>query len=140
MKYLVLVCAISVLVACGEDEKPKENVAESTTEEVLTEVKDGVFTQYYPGRKKIKFRGPQDPEGRRHGIWYFYDEAGHQISMTDFKHGLKNGVSLKKFPNGMIHYTGEYEDDKQVGIWKTYDETGKLVDSTKYTELNKMLN
>lgn len=137
MKYVLMFCALSILIACGEEEVKEKTVVEPDKKEVLTEEKNGTFTQYYPGKKKIKFRGPQDSEGRRHGIWYFYDESGAQISMTDFKHGLKNGVSLKKFPNGGVHYTGEYENDVQVGIWKTYDTSGELVDSTNYTELNK---
>ena len=138
MKYLLIFCALSFLVACEEEEEKKESTTETVEkEEVLTEIKEGMFTEYYPGKKKVKFQGPQDPEGRRHGIWYFYDESGKQISMTDYKHGKKHGVSMKKFPNGQVHYTGEYENDIQVGIWKTYEMNGTLVDSTNYTELNK---
>ena len=138
MKYLLMFCAFSILVACGEDEEEKKTVIPEV-EEVLTEVEDGVFKQYYPGKKKVKFEGPQDEAGLRHGIWYFYSENGTKISMTEFKHGKKNGVSLHRYPNGSVHYSGEYEDDRQVGLWKTYDATGKLVDSTDYTELNKRL-
>ena len=88
MKYLVMFCALSILIACGEEEEKKKPVAEPAKKEVLTETKNGTFTQYYPGKKKVKFQGPQDAEGRRHGIWYFYDERGTQISMTDYKHGV----------------------------------------------------
>lgn len=136
MKYLIMFCALSILVACGEEEKEEKIEAPEETE-TLVEVKDGMFTEYYPGKKKVKFQGQQDLEGKRHGIWYFYDEAGTKISMTEFKHGLKNGVSLKRYPNGSVHYTGEYANDVQIGVWKTYDEKGNLVDSTNYTELNK---
>lgn len=130
--------ALSLLIACGEEEEKKRRIVDEPVEkEELTEIKDGTFTQYYPGGKKVKFQGQQDSEGLRHGIWYFYDERGNQISMTDYKHGKKHGVSMKKFPNGSIHYTGEYENDVQVGIWKTYDNQGELVDSINYTELNK---
>lgn len=139
MKYLLIFCAFSLLVACGEDEEKKETEVPEVTEE-LTEVKNGVFTQYYPGRKKVKFQGPQDQAGERHGIWYFYAENGITISMTEFNHGKKNGVSLHRYPNGSTHYMGEYKDDIQVGIWKTYNTDGKLVDSTNYDELNKRLN
>ena len=137
MKYLVIFCALSILIACGEEEEKKKPVVEPEKKEVLTETKNGTFTQYYPGKKKVKFQGPQDAEGRRHGIWYFYDEAGTQISMTDYKHGKKHGVSLKRFPNGSIHYTGEYVEDQQVGVWKTYSADGSLVNSTDYSELNE---
>ena len=138
MKYLLIFCAFSMLVACGEEEKVKKKFTPEV-EEVLTEVENGIYTQYYPGKKKVKFQGQQDAEGQRHGIWYFYDESGTKISMTEFKHGQKNGVSLKRYSDGRVHYTGEYANDIQVGIWKTYDQDGKLVDSTNYTELNEKL-
>ncbi len=137
MKYLFMFCALSILVACGEEEEVKKIVIPE--EEVLTEMKDGTFTQYYPGKKQIKFQGEQDKDGERHGIWYFYAENGVKISMTEFRHGKKNGVSLKRYPDGRVHYMGEYANDIQVGQWKTYDQAGKLVDSTNYTELNNKL-
>ena len=136
MKYLLIFCALSILMACGEKEDKKKTIVPEV-EEVLTEVKKGIYKQYYPGKKNVKFEGRQDEAGERHGIWYFYSEKGMKISMTEFKHGKKNGVSLHRYPNGMVHYSGEYEDDLQVGLWKTYDTDGKLVDSTNYDELNK---
>ncbi len=139
MKYLLILCVLSILVACGENNEEERKTIIPEEKEVVTDVKNGVFTQYYPGSKKVKFQGSQDARGQRHGIWYFYDEKGSRISMTEFKHGRKNGVSLHRYPNGSIHYSGEYEDDRQVGIWKTYDANGKMLDSTNYTELNKRL-
>jgi len=136
MRYLLIFCALSILMACGEKEEEKKTIVPEV-EEVLTEVKKGIYKQYYPGKKNVKFEGRQDEAGERHGIWYFYSEKGMKISMTEFKHGKKNGVSLHRYPNGMVHYSGEYEDDLQVGLWKTYDTDGKLVDSTNYDELNK---
>lgn len=132
-------CTLSLLVACGGNEEKKETEVPEATEE-LTEVKDGVFTQFYAGKKKVKFQGPQDKAGERHGIWYFYAENGITISMTEFMHGKKNGVSLHRHQNGSVHYMGEYKDDIQVGLWKTYDVDGTLVDSTDYDALNKSLN
>lgn len=138
MKYLLMFCALSILIACGENEEEKKTIVPEK-EEVISEVKNGIFTEYHPGTKNVKFQGGQDDAGQRHGIWYFYDEKGTQISMTEFKHGKKNGVSLHRYPNGAIQYSGEYKDDIQIGPWKTYDTEGKLVDSTNFTELYKKL-
>lgn len=137
MKYLMMFLAFGLLMACTEEEETKKTVV--LEDEVLTEIKDGVFKEYYPGKKVVKFEGPQDPEGRRHGIWYFYNEKGAMISMTEFRHGKKNGVSLHKYPNGAVQYTGEYEDDKQVGVWRTFDPNGALKDSVNYDVLNEKL-
>lgn len=127
--------AFGLLMACTEEEEQKKTVVPE--DEVLMETKDGMYKQYYPGKKVVKFEGPQDEEGRRHGIWYFYNEQGAMISMTEFRHGKKNGVSLHKYPNGAVQYTGEYNDDKQVGIWKTFDVDGTLKDSVNYDVLNE---
>lgn len=136
MKYVVLIFAFAGLVSCSDTEEVKETPQKEVREDLVV-VKDGIFTEYYPGKKKIKFQGPQDEGGQRHGIWYFYGEDGTKISMTEYNHGKKNGVSLVRYQNGAIQYTGEYQDDKQVGIWKTYDPSGKLVDSTNYDALNE---
>lgn len=136
-KYILMACLFGLLVACGEEEEEKKTVVPEA--ETLTEVKDGIFTQYYSRNKNIKFQGRQDEEGRRHGIWYFYSENGAMLSMTEFRHGKKNGVSLHKYPSGVVQYTGEYENDRQVGIWKTFDEKGNLMDSIDYDALNEKL-
>lgn len=137
MKYAIVLFTLGLLFSCGEEETPKKEVELMQTREELIEIKDGIYTEYYQGRKKVKFRGPQDEGGLRHGIWNFYDENGVNISMTEYRHGLKNGVSLVKYSNGGTQYTGEYENDIQVGVWKTYDVKGKLIDTRDYTEMNK---
>lgn len=135
MKYAILLFSLGLLLSCGEETPVKKEVELTQTREELIEIKNGIYTEWYQGRKKVKFQGPQDKGGKRHGIWYFYAENGVTISMTEYKHGLKNGLSIVKYPNGAIQYTGEYEDDQQVGEWKTYDMTGKVVDARNYTDL-----
>ena len=55
--------------------------------------------------------------------------------MTMYKNGLKHGHSIVKFPDGTIHYYGEYADDKKIGIWKSYNERGKLESEIDYDNL-----
>ncbi len=135
MKYAILLFSLGLLLSCGEETPEKEEVEVTQTREELIEVKNGIYTEWYPGKKHWKFQGPQDKGGKRHGVWYFNDETGANISMTDYKHGLKNGLSIVKYPNGAIQYTGEYLDDKQVGEWKTYDPSGKVVDIRNYSDM-----
>jgi antitoxin component YwqK of YwqJK toxin-antitoxin module len=111
--------------ACGEEAKTKKKVAPEK-EENLVEMKNGMYTEWYPGKKQIKFKGPQDENKKRHGIWKFYSETGNELSYTVYEHGLKSGYTIVKYPNGVIHYTGEYRNDKAVGVWKIYDPNGKL--------------
>jgi len=37
-----------------------------------------------------------------------------------------------KYPNGNIHYTGEYQNDEMVGVWSTFDEKGNLLTKKEY--------
>lgn len=100
--------------------------------EELVEYKDGIYTEYYPGKKAIKFRGPKDSAQRRHGRWYFYSENGTEMSITEYKHGLKSGISMVRYPNGVMHYIGNYENDQPSGRWTTYDEQGKVANEYNY--------
>lgn len=142
MKTNFLVIAlIALLVSCSETEEkdkkleePQETESPIEIEEDLIEIKDNIFTEYYPGKKTIKIRGEQDKNGFRHGIWLFYSEQGVELSMTNYEHGIKEGHSIVKYSNGSIHYTGKYHNDKPVGIWKTYDISGKLVSTKDYDQ------
>lgn len=137
---LLFIILTSVLFSCKEEEKTTEEKKDTTEtampeEEELIEIKDGLFTEYYPGRKAIKFQGRQDKDGYRDGIWLFYSETGIELSMTNYENGVRQGHSIVKYPSGAIHYTGEYKNDKPSGIWKTYDTQGKLVNTKDYDKI-----
>ncbi|MBL1278704.1 MAG: hypothetical protein COA33_000395 [Fluviicola sp.] len=155
MKTFILILFSSVLLlSCKNDEKTNEE--KQTTEEKGQEInattpaivektitlKDQkgevvingkTFIEYYPGGgKKIKFTGDQDENGERDGKWLYFSEEGLELSVTNFSHGKKHGFSLVKYPNGNIHYTGEYINDEQVGIWKTYSSEGVKTNEKDY--------
>lgn len=123
MKYLNILILISILLSCSTE----ENSTEPKKEEVLIEVKDGIYTEWYPGKNQIKFKGGQDANKQRNGRWVYYLENGQENSVTMYDHGLKEGFTIVKHPNGALYYRGEYHKDQQVGIWTTYDENGKVV-------------
>ena len=126
MKF-ALFTFLLLLIAVSCTDKKVEDSAENSKTEKLTEIKNGRFTEWYPGKKQIKFQGMLTKKGDRNGKWTFYSESGNELSMTVYENGNKEGFTIVKYPNGAIHYTGEYKNDKTVGIWKTYDEKGKLV-------------
>jgi len=129
MNYFVYPILVLILFSCGNEEenKPKKHAPES-----LVEVKNGVYYEWYPGKKQLKYKGAQDENKKRNGIWTFYSENGTELSTTYYEHGLKEGFSIVKYPNGAIHYRGEYHKDKTVGIWTTYDEKGKVNSETDF--------
>ena len=126
MKNFYVIILMAFAFAACTDEKTDETTKPAKKEN-LVEVKNGQFTEWYPGKKQIKFQGMQDKKGERNGKWTFYSENGTELSFTIYEHGVKQGFTVVKYPTGRIHYTGEYLNDKTVGIWKTYDEKGKLV-------------
>ena len=130
MKKIVFLLATLFLISACENKSEKKK--EEIPKEKLVEVKDGVFTEWYPGKKQIKFQGGQDELGNRDGKWTFYAENGTELSFTLYDHGKKEGFSLVKYPNGRIHYRGEYQNDKMIGLWSTYDEKGNLITEKEY--------
>ena len=131
MKKIIVLLVALFLIVCCENNTDKKNEKKIKVEN-LVEVKNGIFTEWYPGKKQIKFQGGQDELGNRDGKWTFYAENGTELSFTLFDHGKKEGFSLVKYPNGRIHYRGEYQNDQMIGLWSTYDEKGNLISEKDY--------
>ncbi len=136
MKYVIGIMGLCLcLVACNSQEEELDTSTENEvveTKEDLIVTENGMYTEYYPGKEKIRFQGPQDDNKKRNGIWKFYNENGTEQSMTEYRHGLKHGVTIVRHPNGQIYYTGEYSNDVQIGVWRTYDQNGKQVSEKDY--------
>lgn len=130
MKHFVIFSVIILLSACSSDGKKVEPATQK--EEVLLEFKDGVYTEWYPGKKQVKYKGGKDEKNFRNGIWTYFSEEGTELSITIYEHGKREGFTVVKYPNGAIHYRGEYQNDVTVGVWTTYDEKGKFVSETNF--------
>lgn len=135
MKHLFFILiSITLLTGCNNDnkvdDKPSENNTSTTQVEEQpidlsakgeSEVIDNLYIEYYPGeRKRIKFQGKQDVDKLRDGTWLHFSFEGVELSMTTYVHGKKEGPTMVKYPNGNIHYLGQYKNDKPFGIWTTY--------------------
>ncbi len=130
MTRLITFYGMAVLLlatACGETSVETEKTEQQANEpEQLIYREDGMYREFYPGRKQLKVEGPTDAEGKRHGKWAYYSENGLELSTTMYDHGSKEGFSLVKYPDGRVRYYGDYHNDKQVGIWKIYDSQGAV--------------
>jgi antitoxin component YwqK of YwqJK toxin-antitoxin module len=133
MRIIIPVFIALILVSCTTKKATKKQVKS----ENLIEVKHGVYSEWYPGKKQLKFHGSVDKKGNRDGKWVFYSENGNEQSITVYNNGMREGFSLVKYPNGAMHYRGEYRDDKMVGIWTTYDEKGKVINEKDYGFLDE---
>ena len=154
MTYLKLIVLTLILASCANEAQKESNsvnentepasvskarestVDESTAEkqkESVITVEGNVYTEYYPGNKNIKFQGPQDSEKRRHGEWRFYNKNGETMSITEYKHGIRDGLMIVKHWNGQTSYTGKFKDGNKVGMWRSYSENGELIEEKDWT-------
>jgi antitoxin component YwqK of YwqJK toxin-antitoxin module len=136
--YFIIFSAIFIFESCSSDKQNQEKELISPKhEEALIEFKNGIYTEYYPGRKKIKIQGAQNNEKQREGKWVFFSETGLELSITYYKNGKRTGHSIVKYPNGSLRYVGEYENDQMIGVWKFYDEKGNLTQEKDYGSVKK---
>lgn len=123
LQILFFVGTLSMLfVACSDGTEPQKIAAPK--KEKLVDLKDGHYTEWYPGRKQIKYQGQLNKAGNREGKWDFFSETGNLQSFTMYIDGKKEGHSLVKYPNGKVHYYGTYQNDQMVGEWVSYDQNG----------------
>ncbi len=48
------------------------------------------------------------------------------------ENGLKQGKWAKKYDWGTIRYTGEFQDDKEIGTFRFFDQNGKILSIREY--------
>jgi antitoxin component YwqK of YwqJK toxin-antitoxin module len=134
-KYLFLVLILMVFTACSEEEKPERPEVKMEYRPLVTEDDNGKYMEWYPGHKQLKMTGRNNKNGERVGIWKYYSERGVELSITVYNNGLRDGHTVVKYPNGAVHYSGEYLNDEPIGVWKFYNEEGQLIDTKDYSNL-----
>jgi antitoxin component YwqK of YwqJK toxin-antitoxin module len=151
--YWIYIIFIFVLCACGENASTESNKINSDTNvEDEADAKSGLYKtglidtidyqyqEWYPGRNQLKIGGMFDEQYKRHGKWVFYDKNGIELSMTTYTHNLKQGFSIVKYPNGVIYYRGEYNQDKKVGLWTFYNDKGEKDKEIIYNSNGEIVN
>ena len=125
---LFFYCLIGLLVwSCNESEVDTE-VKEKSQPEIKA---NGAYKDYYPNGQ-IKIEGQLNNDKKKEGTWTSYFENGKKNSESVFKNGVNNGYSMVWYPNGNVHYFGDYTDGKRSGKWTFYDESGVVVKTKSY--------
>jgi antitoxin component YwqK of YwqJK toxin-antitoxin module len=123
MKKLVYFLSLSIfLLSCGSEDETAPVVEDQN----LIETIDGVYYEYYPGKKQVKITGPVDENNKRNERWELYSEGGKQLGFTMYEHGIRQGHSYSSYPNGAPLYHGEYWADTLIGVWKSYNQKGEV--------------
>lgn len=132
-RFELFLFIVFIVISCSEGEKT--NVENQQEEQLpLIENKNGIYKEWYPGRKQLKIEGRKDSEGRRTGIWKSYAENGVQTSISIYSKGMRDGHIIVYYPNGALHYKGEYSKDKRVGEWAFYNKQGEIVKVENFDE------
>lgn len=131
--FSLLVLMLVILVACKskennapstEKDQTEENILLPKNRQDLITIKNHEYTEYYPGKKQIKFHGFVDDNNERDGKWVFFGTSGQELSVSFYKNGKLDGHSVVRYPNGKLRYIGEYKDNKRIGEWEMYDLKG----------------
>ncbi|MCO5259661.1 MAG: hypothetical protein M9916_05910 [Crocinitomicaceae bacterium] len=131
MKYWFVLLALLTVVSCKNNEQQKEE--EPTIVEDYEKIEGGQYRSFYGSNNQLKMEGEYDENQERQGIWTYYTIDGKKQSVTEYKHGKKDGYSIVYHENGSIYYRGEYRNDEKVGVWDFYDtSTGQKVSSKDY--------
>jgi len=122
----------------GEFKRYYEN---QTIKSILTYSDDGKTANaviYHPNGN-ISARGTYTDQ-LKEGKWQFYSEfvKGYRISEEYYKKNLKNGISVKFYPDSAIAEKVNYTDDVKQGEWIEYYPSGVV--SLKSNFLNGKVN
>lgn len=116
------------------EDSPTARPTVAKPEPQLIDIQNGVYREFYPGRKQLKLQGLIDDQKQRQGTWDYFAEDGIQLSMMEYRDGKKHGIFFQRYKNGSIKKTGNYRNDEQVGEWVHYNEKGELETIKQFSE------
>ena len=70
--------------------------------------------------------------GKKHGLWKYYDEDGKLIGGGCYENGKEVGPWKTYWNNGKLLSEGCYKNGEKIGIWKYYDKNGILTEEKTY--------
>ena len=73
-------------------------------------------------------------EGKREGIWRWYQANDQLITKAEFKNGFRNGLFEDYFYNGQIGAKGNYKNGVRHGLWQFNGSDGRLIGSQRYKD------
>jgi antitoxin component YwqK of YwqJK toxin-antitoxin module len=126
MKYLILVTALVFIFSCRSKTEVVEKFQDGNPKKVIEHIdKNKLFEKSYFENghlKEVKYF----EDGKQSGEHIYYREDGTKSAISNFKNGLRNGLSQELFSNGQIAFQGNLIDDKFEGVSIWYFENGKV--------------
>ena len=62
----------------------------------------------------------------------YFDSLGRLVNISTFSKGIRNGVNINYYPNGIVSDSVEYIFDKENGYWTYFDTSGIIGYSDYY--------
>lgn len=89
-------------------------------------------TIYHPNGR-IASRGRYIDQ-KKEGVWQFYsaDTEGYRISEENYEGNLRNGSSMKFYPDSSLAELTTYRNDVKHGHWEQYYKSGKTLVKSNY--------
>lgn len=90
----------------------------------------GPYAAYFAnGQKSVE---GQYVDGFKDGTWKFYDEAGKEVSKTEFRRNSYHGQRVQYFASGKPRLVEEYQAGVRHGEVKEMTEDGKVVRQARF--------
>jgi uncharacterized protein len=77
-------------------------------------------------------KGIIDNEGKKEGVWTYFDEQGNIKSNGTYVNNLEQGMWKFFFVNGKTEQTGVYKNGKADGAWKWFFNNGSIKREEEY--------
>lgn len=92
---------------------------------------DGKSIIFFPG-KDIPSEITEYKNGMKNGISEKFYTDGTPFSLETYVNDTLNGKFIVRFPDGKPQIEGQYKNGNQSGMWITYDENGKIIKRERF--------
>lgn len=90
-------------------------------------------TKWYDAEKNLITKGT-NINGKREGVWYWYDDKGNVTKKINYQDGEVHGELTEYYPDGKVRSLGKYEYGDMQGTTVWYYENGKKESEINYLD------
>ena len=131
---------LAILCSCIEIKERVLKYPDGTTRERYTyyidendlELKDGIWSKYYPNGQKKERSHWQD--GMMHGQWELWYDNGDKKKESNWMYNKKNGIEKMWYQGGQIEYQCMWEEGVRQGIETYWYENGRKKSEVEYLD------
>lgn len=96
----------------------------------------GKTEAYLPGTQRI-IEETEYVNGMKHGLYLRYYDNGVPMVEAYYSNDVLHGTYVHYYPNGNVKEEGMFKEGAKIGPWNIYDVDGNLISTDNYLELNE---